>query len=159
MFVVTGENAFGYFQLEPVGRETRALQGALHNVDEAVVDELGRRDVYGHAQFHRPLRCLLTDPAQRPFANLANHADVFGAGDKDFRRNKAPLGMLPADQRLKTGKLVILGLHNGLVVHHQLILVQRVSQILLEEPAQLGALLEVAGIKAVLPSPTALCRV
>ena len=69
---------------------------------------------------------------QRPGADWQNQPGLFHQRNEFHRRHEPQLGALPADQRLDPDNGALLELDLGLVMQHELLVVERAPQLVLE---------------------------
>ncbi len=93
---------------------------------------------------------------QRPFAKLDDEVRFLGNRNEQRRADRAALGMVPAHQGLEADHHVVLDTHDGLVVQIERIVGQGLAQVLHQDAALFGPVLEVGGIEAELPAPAVL---
>nr|WP_056395588.1 hypothetical protein [Massilia sp. Root418] len=136
------QHALGQLQFQQRGRQAAGAQRAHHFVQEAALAQLARRHVHRHADrllaMALPGHRVGARAFQHPAAQRHDQAAVFRHRNEFGRRNKAMLGVVPAQQRL--------GPHHGfggavelrLVVHGQLAAAERAAQVAFQRGAALG---------------------
>ena len=133
---ILDHDAFGQFQLEPLGVEAGLVEDADHARDEVLVAELDRRDVDRELD-PRPLPGLLAGAAQHPLAQRHDQAALLGDADEFGWRDHAVLGMRPAHQRLDPDNAGAVDRDLRLEVQQQLVAGDGVAQILLDHALEM----------------------
>jgi len=107
--------------------------------------ELGRRHVHAHLQFRRvvraPVQQLAGRVAEHAVADRHDEAGFLGQRDEIGRADQATLRMHPAQQRLGLVDAPAAQADDGLVVQHELVVVDRGAQVLHQLLAPEGCLL------------------
>jgi hypothetical protein len=93
----------------------------------------------------RPALQLSAGGIQHPLADRPYQAGLLRQRDEVIRRHHPPLRVVPAQQRLHPHDPPATGLDDRLVVHLQLLPLQRVAQILLQCHELVGVLLHRGG--------------
>ena len=101
------------------------------------------------------LAVVLADAVQHPFADFEDEVGLLGQRNELRGRNVAVPGQPPAQQRLGADDAPVAQVHLGLVVHQELVALQRAAQLALEhQPLDGGGVhlrrIEREGVAAVL---------
>jgi hypothetical protein len=131
---IADQHALGDLDLEPRRRQPRLQQDLVNRTFEIAGLELDRRQIDGDLQRPRPRCRLAARFAQDPFADLDNQPVLFGKRNELVRRHEATRRMIPAQQSLEADDLAI-DPRLRLEVDQELVLLQRLSQIVLQQPA------------------------
>src|SRR6185312_6222445 len=94
-----------------------------------------------------PRAALLAGLAQHAFADGQDQARLFGQRDEASRRDQALLRMLPAQQRFEADDAARLQARLRLVVHGQLVALERAPQRVLEAEALVHAVVQFRAIE------------
>ena len=112
------------------------LQRALHEADQIAVAELHGRQIDREAHLG-PAGGLGAGHAQHLFAEEEDQSGFLRDGDELLGWHPAPLGMMPARERLDADRLLAAGIDLKLIVDLELTAHERRSQVALERPARL----------------------
>ena len=108
--LVGGEHPLGDLQQQLVGVEAGGVKGAGHVLEQIGLLELAHRQVDAEERLRLegeaalPVAGGLAGGVQDPAADGHDQAGVLGQGDELARHDQAPLGVVPADQRLQPGQ-------------------------------------------------------
>ena len=86
-----------------------------------------------------PVARFDTGAAQHPFADRDDEADLFGQGHEFGGHHEAARRMAPPQQRLETADAVEFQIVDRLIIDLELVVLERVAQIELQQPARLQA--------------------
>ena len=112
------------------GCQAGLQQDRVHQCRQVPITELHRRQIHADLQGRSPGGRLATGLAQRPFADLADHAVLLGKRDKGRLAAQARAWGEPAQQRFKAEHLAVdLGLR--LVVESELAMCHGRAEIVL----------------------------
>ena len=130
----------------------------MHEAGQVAVAELHRRKIDADLQRRCPGRRLAAGFAQRPFADLDDHAVLLGERDEGRSAARAPcFGCCQRDQRLEAEDLAVdLGLR--LIVQAQLVAGDGRAQIVLQRVALAQAPVHLGIEEAHRMRPSALAR-
>ena len=120
--------------LEPAGLEAGLLQHPCDQLGETRLPKLGRRKVDREPQA-RPGARPRTGRAQHPFAERQDQAGLLGQRNEARRRNLAPLGVAPAQQRLDPDHPHADEVDLRLIVEVELSVREAAAKVVLERPA------------------------
>ena len=165
---VAHDHALGQLELEQVGRHARFLDRGGDRGHQVLLLELPGRDVDRELQprvAHAvPAPDLGAGGAQHPGADRHDQAGLLGQRDELGRRHQAEVGMVPAQQRLDAEHGAVGEADLGLVVDHELALLERLPQPALQHQPLEGGRVHVVGVELVvvaallLGAATARCR-
>jgi len=147
VITVLQQGGFGDLQLQPLRRQTTVGQCAAEVVEKPIV-QLLRRQVHRDHRIAGPLACIVASLAQHPAAQRDDLPTVLGQGNELLRQQQAAFGMLPADQRLGAGDPQVVTAKPWLVVNFELLLGNRVAQLLFAFEALLQALVQFMAVEA-----------
>ncbi len=150
------EHAFGDFELKPARRNAGARDGVGDDRGQRRIGELDGRDVDADAHVAGPFGRFQTGGAQHPFADRFNQAAVLGHRNEIRRADRSAFGMFPAQQRLEPHQPRRFGADHRLIDQVELVLDQRVAQIVFHLLAVLGALQQLFPIETVDAAPLGL---
>jgi hypothetical protein len=122
------------FDVEPLGRDRRmGLQARCQALHEVGLLQVIGADVHADRQPHAesaPVLHLAERGVDHPIAKFDAERVVLDHGQERARRQQATLRVLPAQQRLGADDLTRAQVHLGLVVQHELPVVERAADFL-----------------------------
>ncbi len=101
-FLTIEKNRFREFQLKTRWGKTGGGKGLLDGCAQISAMQLDRRDIDRDLVVITPTAGVPAGLLQNPLTNFNDHAGLFGSWNEDIRRNKAPVGMTPAQQSFVT---------------------------------------------------------
>src|SRR3990167_8237655 len=144
---------FGDFQLQATQRQAIDLHQVVDHTWQLGVVQLHGGQVDCHAQLGEalimPFAQLAAGLVENPFANRDDGAVLFCQRDKQIRRYKAVLRMLPTQQRLDTDYAVVAVVDLRLVNQVQLIQCQGVTQVFFQLAAAAHFTVDAGDIKLI----------
>src|SRR5882757_9788438 len=136
LLAILDQDALGELELQTPGLKLGRAHGALHGLDEAGAAKLPGGNVYGETQWSVarlvPGLDLATALDDSELAERVDQIGVLGDGHELHRRDPPPLLMMPAHQGFDPHDAPAGEHHLGLVVHFQLVLLQREPQLVLQ---------------------------
>ena len=119
--------ALGDLQLQQARIETALLERTGHDRAEVGLLKLAGRKVHCHPP-SRPRARLPAGLAQHPLPDGHDHSRLFGDADEHGRRHDAVTGTLPAEERLHRRRLARVQPDHRLVMQHQLLALDGVTE-------------------------------
>ena len=149
------DGGLGDLQHQPVGVDAGFVEGVQQFLDEVRLAELQGRQVHRHHEValeglhpHRgPARLQ-----QHPAAQLDDHPGLLGQGHELVGGDETPFRVLPAHQGLDAVHAAGAQVHDRLVDEGELVVEDRLAQVLLEGELLDGALLQ-TGLVVLDPGP------
>ena len=151
------DRALGHLELEPVGGDARVGEHRRDPVGQLEIEQVGDGQVDGDVEVEpvgRPRGALVDRRPQHVARERLDQAGALGDPDEPGRRDEAPLGMDPADERLDAHDPAGLEVGLRLVVDDELLLLDRAAQLARERQplgvvrVLLGAVDGRAGVRA-----------
>ena len=137
---IVQQHRLGDFQIKPTGRQPGGRQRAHRQLDEVPISELSCRQVHRDTYGLRPFCGVRARRTQNPLAHRQYESGLFSQWNKFDRRNLPVLRMIPSEQCLESDDLLGVEGQDRLVVNLELTVLDRLSQIQLEQVARLQAL-------------------
>ena len=104
------------------------IQQYAYLLAKTFAPQLHRRHIYRDARHRKPLLpprgLILQYTRYGPLPDLYDHAGFFEYGNKVARRYQPTVGVVPANQCFETDNACAVGLHPGLIVQHERIVLQ-----------------------------------
>ena len=125
--LVGHEHALGDLQHQLARVQPGGVEGAGHVLEQVGLLELAHRQVDAEERVGLerepalPVAGGLAGGVQHPAADGHDQAGVLGQGDELARHDQAPVGMVPADQRLQPGQAAAAELDHRLVADGELL--------------------------------------
>ena len=142
MLHVGNQAGLGHLQAELAAGDAGLQQQRLNVVGQTLARELAGGEIDADPQgavagiFAAPGLDLLACLGESPVADGQNQPAFFGQRNEVHGRDESPLGMMPADERLKANDLAGGELDLGLVVEHKLAFVEGAAQVRSARPVR-----------------------